>query len=83
MPELDEEQLKAQLEFIKKLEKEKEGEMSTDLATLKGDLHIKLKYLVDNLVKKIQEKHESLIDSQKQLTSFHEELKNKYNPIFD
>ena len=64
------------------MENEKAGKLPEG-ADKKTELHKTLSTLVENLVNKIQMKHESLIDSQAQLTQYQTTLKQKYNPIFD
>jgi hypothetical protein len=54
-----------------------------DLAIHKQELHGRLGSLVNNLVGKIQGKHESLIEKQSELARCQIALKDKYLPIFD
>lgn len=64
-------------------QKELEGDQTKDPEVAKAELHQKLSMLVNGLVNKIQAKHESLIDKQKQLAQYQQTLKAKYNPVFD
>ena len=74
----------AQLEFIKKLEADRFGlHPDKPIQQEVQDKHAKLQVLVQNLVDKIQKKHESLMLSTQQLKVYQETLKQKYNPIFD
>ena len=73
----------AQLEFIKKLEADRFGLADKPIQQEVQDKHAKLQVLVQNLVDKIQKKHESLMLSTQQLKVYQETLKQKYNPIFD
>ena len=51
----------AQLEFIKKLEADRFGLADKPIGQEVQDKHAKLQVLVQNLVDKIQKKHESLM----------------------
>lgn len=65
------------------MSRNQEGIISEDPEVKKQELHMKLSTLVNELVNKIQAKHECLIEKQQELAKQQVLLKEKYNPIFD
>ena len=59
------------------------SKINSDPVAYKQDLHTRLGALVNNLVQKIQGKHESLIEKQNHLKECQINLKAKYLPIFE